>query len=359
VTLEQAVELRGGRRALLRPIGADDRQLLARTFDRLSPESRYRRFFIPIERLRASDLDHFTDVDHHDHEAIVAIDAQTGEGLGVARYVRDREQPERAETAVAVVDDWQARGLGRALLERLADRAREEGIHRFTALVQADNESAMRLLSTVGHSTRSVKDGVAELDIELPPESGLGGDLAAALRAAAGSLLTVRGLSERLRRRARDLYEGRERPAPRLRGPIVVGTDGSQSAARAVACAGELARAIDVDLHVVMAFTPAGREWRRERLEAPADVAHRNTPRQEAEAILRSSADRLDVDARTHARAGDPAEVILEIAEELGAALVVVGNKGMQSTSRFLLGSVPNNVSHHAPCNVLVVRTAA
>ena len=62
-------------------------------------------------------------------------------------------------------------------------------------------------------------------------------------------------------------------------------------------------------------------------------------------------------EVRTHARQGDPADALLDVAEELGADVIVVGNKGMTGAKRFLLGSVPNKVSHHAPCSVLIIRT--
>jgi GNAT superfamily N-acetyltransferase len=75
---------------------------------------------------------YLTEIDHHDHEAIIALDEQTGEGIGVARYVRDQERPEVAEVAVTVIDDWQGRGLGTLLLEVISARAREEGITTFT-----------------------------------------------------------------------------------------------------------------------------------------------------------------------------------------------------------------------------------
>ena len=90
---------------------------------------------------------YLTDVDHHDHEAVVALDAATDEGVGVARYVRDPERPTRAEAAVTVTDDWQGRGLGTLLLELLAVRAREEGVnelHRSDARFKHGDDGAAR-----------------------------------------------------------------------------------------------------------------------------------------------------------------------------------------------------------------------
>ena len=104
---------------MLRPIAPEDRPLVGASFERLGKESRYRRFFTTKNELSATELDYLVDVDHHDHEAIVAIDPSSGEGLGVGRYVRSGEDPELAEVAVTVADDWQGRGLGRALLDRL------------------------------------------------------------------------------------------------------------------------------------------------------------------------------------------------------------------------------------------------
>jgi GNAT superfamily N-acetyltransferase len=190
----------------------DDRKRLVDAFHRLSEGSRYRRFFAPVRDLSEETLDYLVEIDHHDHEAIVALDAGSGDLIGVARYVRQAPGSERAEAAVVVADDWQGLGLGRALLERLVSRARQEGILRFTALVQADNRRALELLSEIGSTARSVEGSVVELDIELPPEP-LGAPLTVALRAAAASALGVRPLSERISRFARELREARAHPA--------------------------------------------------------------------------------------------------------------------------------------------------
>ncbi len=194
--------------ARLRPLAADDRDRIVAAFDRLSEESRYRRFFAPLHELSERSLDYLTDIDHRDHEAIIALDADTAELLGVARYVRSETDRERAEAAVVVADDWQHQGLGRALLERLVTRAREEGISRFTAVVQADNRRALELLADIGPTTRSLEGNLVELDIELSEER-IGAALAVALRAAGASVFGVRPLSERLLRASRELWEAR------------------------------------------------------------------------------------------------------------------------------------------------------
>jgi GNAT superfamily N-acetyltransferase len=198
------IKLRDGSDVVVRPLAPDDRERIRRAFDRLSPESRYRRFFVSLRELSDGLLDLLTDVDHDAHEAIVGIDPQSGDIVGVARYVRMPEQPERAEASVAVVDDWQGRGLGRSLLERLVGRAREMGVSRFVALTQADNRRAVDVMSQLGPTTSSLRGDVVELDIELP-KHGIGAPLATALRAAAGALLDVQPLAEQIWRRASEI----------------------------------------------------------------------------------------------------------------------------------------------------------
>ncbi len=142
---------------------------------------------------------------------------------------------------------------------------------------------------------------------------------------------------------------------------IVVGTDGSATATQAVREAVELARAIGAKLELVSAYSPVSEQrLRAEKRDAPADVQWATHPRTETEALLSHAADlarEAAVEVGTHAREGDPSDAILDVAEEQNADLVIVGNKGMTGAKRFLLGSVPNKISHHAPCSVLIVRT--
>jgi nucleotide-binding universal stress UspA family protein len=143
---------------------------------------------------------------------------------------------------------------------------------------------------------------------------------------------------------------------------IVVGTDGSPTALHAVTEAAELARATGARLNIVCAYEPAPESrLREEARDAPDDVRWMINPHEDADVALREAADRateLGVTAiDQHARQGEAAGVLLDVAEEIGADLLVVGNKGMTGARRFLLGSVPNQVSHHAPCSVLIVRT--
>jgi GNAT superfamily N-acetyltransferase len=213
------VRLQTGRKAILRPLAADDRRRLTDAFYRLSEESRYRRFFAPVQELSDESLEYLVDIDHHDHEALVALDPTSEDLIGVARYVRQAPASDRAEAAVVVADDWQRLGLGRALLERLARRAREEGIRRFTALVQADNRRALDLLAEIGPTSSSFEGDLVELEIDLPQER-LGDPMTLALRAAAASILGVRPLSERLVRFARELWEHRAQAAQLARAGV-------------------------------------------------------------------------------------------------------------------------------------------
>jgi RimJ/RimL family protein N-acetyltransferase len=154
-----------------RPIAPSDTGLLQDAFDRLSPESRQLRFLFPKTRLSPSELRYFTEVDHHDHEAIVALHRWQGRGLGVARYIRHRHDPHSADVAVTVIDEWHGRGLGTALVKRLMGRARCEGVRRFTANIASDNSRARRLLYGVSLAPQLLgyDDGVAEYEIALGP----------------------------------------------------------------------------------------------------------------------------------------------------------------------------------------------
>jgi RimJ/RimL family protein N-acetyltransferase len=139
------VIVRDGSEVLIRPVRAADAPLLADGFSRLGTNSRWMRFLGPKKRLSPAELRYLTEVDHRDHEALGALDQASGRGVGIARYIRQAGDPQAAEVAVTVVDDWQRLGLGTVLLAQLADRARAAGIHRFTALVATENEAGIRL----------------------------------------------------------------------------------------------------------------------------------------------------------------------------------------------------------------------
>jgi nucleotide-binding universal stress UspA family protein/GNAT superfamily N-acetyltransferase len=338
----RTITLRDGARVTLRPIAPEDAPLIAASFERLSEESRYRRFFTIKDTLPPAQLAYLVDVDHRDHEAIIAIDPSSGEALGVARYIRLKEDGDVAEVAVTVADDWQRRGLGRALLERLAYRARREGVRKFSALVLSGNPGAVKLLTNVGDTQTRHDTGVVELIIELPAQRGMGAQLAKALRAAAaGSVVPAKTLANRIAVGVGSSPRTPLQPQRPIR-TIVVGVDGSETGEKALAVALGLGGVLGTALHVVSAYS----------------VFRASSG---AEAILEAAtqaASAQGLEAVTHARRDDPAEALITVAEEQDADLVVVGDKGMSGTSRFLLGSVPNKVSHHAPCSVLIVRTS-
>jgi len=216
--------LRDGSTLFLREVRPDDKGAIAEGFERLSPESRYRRFFTPMNRLSDADLKYLTEVDHSDHEAVIAFDRDGGP-VGVARYVRIGDDGE-AEVAVAVADDWQGRGAGTALLERLVQRARENGVERFVASVLSENAEALELFRSISPgdpSPRRAGPGQVELIIELPRDGVRGTLLGRALRSAAGGRVEIhpwRLIKDRLqaigearaRSHSRDPSEGENRP---------------------------------------------------------------------------------------------------------------------------------------------------
>jgi nucleotide-binding universal stress UspA family protein len=142
---------------------------------------------------------------------------------------------------------------------------------------------------------------------------------------------------------------------------IVVGTDGSETANEAVRQATELAKAVGSSIDLVSAYEPvSSARLREEAQQVPKDMEWMVNPREDVDATLKAGAEQIEeagVEVHTHAREGDPADAILDVAEERKTDLIIVGNKGMTGAKRFLLGSVPNKVSHHAPCSVLIIRT--
>jgi GNAT superfamily N-acetyltransferase len=165
----EGVTLRDGSRVLVRQILPSDKRALQAAFEQLSEHSRRMRFHAYKRRLSDSELAYFTEVDHVDHAALIAVDAAHGELLGVARYIRLRPHRESAEAAVAVVDHWQRRGVGTVLLSRVAELAREHGISRFEALVLNENRPVTQMCKKVGGLELSSWRGVAEFAVELPP----------------------------------------------------------------------------------------------------------------------------------------------------------------------------------------------
>lgn len=169
--IADVVVLRDGSPAQVRQLNGSDEALLADGFARLSLESRQFRFLTGKPRLSAAELKYFTAIDHHDHEALVALSAVDGRGVGVARYIRSATDPQVADVAVTVVDEWHGRGLGTELVTRLIDRAVTEGIRRFTASIATDNIAVLRLLRnlSIDYVLVDYADGIVEYEIMLPP----------------------------------------------------------------------------------------------------------------------------------------------------------------------------------------------
>jgi RimJ/RimL family protein N-acetyltransferase len=165
----RVVELRDGTTALIRPIGPEDRDRLREGFESASPESLFLRFLTPRPRLSNKQLDYLTAVDHDRHEALIAVDPETGQSFGTARYVRNDEDPSSAEFAIGVGDRWMRVGLGTALLQALVGRAREAGITRITGTISPENRAIRALVKKVAGSyeARSAGPGAVEIAIDL------------------------------------------------------------------------------------------------------------------------------------------------------------------------------------------------
>jgi GNAT superfamily N-acetyltransferase len=165
----ELVALRDGREVLIRPVRVEDKPLFVRGWERFSEDSRYRRFMGAKRGLSTRELAFFTELDHIDHEALGALDAATGEGLGVARYMRHADRPHAAEAAVSVIDAVQGLGLGGILLTRLTHRAAQNGVRCFTATLLTSNRSMLRLFEKLGKVTVTAVRGFdKEIVVELP-----------------------------------------------------------------------------------------------------------------------------------------------------------------------------------------------
>jgi GNAT superfamily N-acetyltransferase len=162
------IVLRDGTRLSVEPLSAEDRDKLREGIEHLSPQSRYRRFFTPVTHVSSRQLTYLTTLDHDQHEALTALDPGTGIGIAVARYVMVSDAPSTAEVALTVLDEWQGRGVGRALLDRLAALAAGRSIERFTGLMLARNSPMIALMRSLGPvvSTRR-EDGTVEVVVAL------------------------------------------------------------------------------------------------------------------------------------------------------------------------------------------------
>jgi RimJ/RimL family protein N-acetyltransferase/nucleotide-binding universal stress UspA family protein len=323
--------LEDGTRIYIRPITPEDRDALAAGFERLSEESRYRRFFATVTQLSERELDYLTQVDHHDHEALVAVEASSDEGIGVARFVRVGD--EAAEPAVVVADEWQRRGVASHLLEALAERARQEGIRQFIAPVLAENTAAIAAFERLGEVSAAPRGRETELTVDLTEPVRAQSRLHDLLRAiASGAVAPARGLWELMARRL---------PPPDGVGrAIVVGIEASAGAGYAAECAAELGWTLGVAVHLVAVYRPVLDD--RSALERVLS---------EADGRLRARG----VDVSSQLVAGDPALSFLHAAMREGAGLIVLESPPLdRGGSRG--SAVWSAVAHNAHCNVLIAR---
>jgi ribosomal protein S18 acetylase RimI-like enzyme len=142
--------LRDGSAVVVRPLERSDRAVFLDTVSRLSDRSRYLRFAAPKPGLSKREVDALVDIDHHAREALMAFDPTTGRGVAVVRYAALPEEPGAVDVAVTVIDAWQGRGLGSALLTELIARARRNGYATLRATVLADNAASIGMLRRAG-----------------------------------------------------------------------------------------------------------------------------------------------------------------------------------------------------------------
>lgn len=209
-------ELRDGRAILLRSIRPEDRERLIAGLRRLSPASRYLRFHAAVQELSDTQLDYLSEVDHHDHEAIVALDLADLDvpGVGVARYIREPFEPTVAEAAITVADEYHGQGAGTILLGALAARAREAGIEVFRNYVLDGNYAMLEVFDHLGAHRRLETDGLWRVDLRVPegpedvPSSPAGRAFLEAARSESLLASILPPIWSRWRRRRREDHDG-------------------------------------------------------------------------------------------------------------------------------------------------------
>jgi GNAT superfamily N-acetyltransferase len=164
------VVLGDGTRIGIRVLVPGDRDALAEAYEALSERSRRLRFFSPPKHLSPALLDYLTTLDYRDQFALVAFVEEDQEGIGLARWTRDRDHPTEAEAAVVVLDDWQHRGVGSALLTALIDEAVAAGIEVFTADVLWENRIILDPVRALGARIGPLEPGVARVEFDLPAD---------------------------------------------------------------------------------------------------------------------------------------------------------------------------------------------
>lgn len=333
--MAERVRLHDGRTVLIRPLVPEDRTALSTMYEGLSDESRHRRFMAVHPHLGEQELDYLTQIDHHDHEALVAFadeGGRPGPMVGVVRYVRTTDG--EAEPAMLIDDRWQGVGLCGEMLERLVARAWAESIRRFRAPVLAYNEAALRSLDRLGDSEHHRVGSEIEVEIALREP-------------------------ERPARRVRRTRRGRGRPRPTLQavgaeltpraeppdGPhrnvLVVGVAEDDRAQALVATAGELALALGSSVLLVTAA--------RRRL---ADATTAELER--LAAPLREQG----VEVELLVRSGTAAALLVAVATERAARMVLLASGGPADRrgAGTVRGAIGDLVTRQAPCDVLLLR---
>lgn len=332
----EQIELHDGSSVLIRPIAPEDRERLREGFDRLSDESRYLRFQTALSSLNAKQLSYLTEVDHHDHEALLALDGE--EIVGVARFVRVSDAV--AECAIVVADEWQSRGVATVLLERLVERAGQEGVERFTALVLAGNAEAVRLLERLGETEQHRVGSQVELDIALPAPRQASPQMRLVLRSAARGLL-VPAIS--MWRQVADHAHARRRSeaAGELANAIVAHAYSLDGAAPAIAVAAGLAEARHAHVHLVDAYWPvlSDRAEAERRLSAAAEDLRRR-----------------GLAVSTHLIGGDTVDAVIDVAEQTDAGLIVIDPRATSLLTPWRAYALPARVCARAPCDVLLAK---
>jgi RimJ/RimL family protein N-acetyltransferase len=337
LTDDARTRLRDGSSVVIRPIEPEDRELLRAGFEALSDRSRYLRFQVPMPTLSDEQLSYLTAVDHHDHEALVALDPTSGAAVGVARFVRVGDGV--AECAVVVADDWQGRGVGTGLLDRLVERAHDEGIERFTAIVLAGNADALRLLERLGDTVRQSYGPQVELEIALPPPPERAARLRLILSGAARGLLTP--AISMWRQVADFAYHRRADVVAEPANVIVAHAYEADGQAPALDVAAGLAATRSAHVHLVDTYWPVlfDRNEVDRRLSAAAARIRRG---------------RVEVTA--HLIGGDTVDAVIDVAEQTNAALIVIDARAANVVMPWRAYSLPDRMCARAPCDVLIAR---
>jgi nucleotide-binding universal stress UspA family protein len=290
--------------------------------------------------LSEEQLSYLTDVDHHDHEALLALDPSTEDAVGVARFVRVNGQ--LAECAIVVADDWQGRGVATELLDRLVERAREEGVERFTALVLAENNQAMRLLERLGDTEQRSVGPQIELDIALPPPHQPSPQLRLVLAGVARGML-IPAIS--MWRQVADFAHRRRADAVAEPANVIVAhAYTAEGSAPALTVTAGLAAARDAHVHLVESYWPvlSNRGEIDRRLSAAAEDLRRRG---------------LGVTA--HLVGGDTVDAVIDVAEQTDAALIVIDPRATGTVTPWRAYALPARVCARAPCDVLIARPIA